>query len=164
MKKALLLIVPCLSLALGCRANVMAVRQRGVEFSERPKLHLSMKTATRSYDVDPATMRASDDGSEEYATGAELEAIMALEDVAFELKEIGFQLVERPQDADLVGYFSLRSLRRDLTSWVADQAHLEFRDPDTAAIVAIYRARSGLIVPSVRHMVKRLAESIQRDW
>jgi len=159
-----LLALPLLALTLGCGAQIKAVKQRSLRLGAYPRLYLSMKTPAATYVVDPETLRAKSDGTEQFLADAELESVLALEEVAFRLTNLGFKLAARPQEADLVARFGLNGVRWDLTAWVADQAYLELKDPDTAAIVALYRARPGFLVPTVDDMVAQICDSVEKDW
>ncbi len=149
--------------------SVVSVKQRVAGLSSCPKLHLVTETATGTYSVDADTLKVVSGAAGEAqpvkdASAAEVQALWALEDIAFELREIGFTLVPRQEDADVIARFSIDSVRWDLTDWVADQAYLELRETQTATIIAVYRARTGFMAPTVGDMVVKLCEAVRRDW
>lgn len=89
----------------------------------------------------------------------------ALESFQFEMMSIGFEFVSDEAYADALVEFSIGQIRYDpLAGWIADQATVKFKDFQTGQIVAFYRAKTQFITPTVKNIIRNLAEEIRKSY
>ncbi|HCO94686.1 MAG TPA: hypothetical protein DIU00_12175 [Phycisphaerales bacterium] len=93
------------------------------------------------------------------------QVIMAAQDIAFSLRQIGFDTVDRTQDADMVVLFSIGTVRYDpLAGWIADRAFIEFKDTKTGSVVCSIKANVQFITPTINTLVKKLVSEVKRYY
>lgn len=89
--------------------------------------------------------------------------IMAAQDVAFRLRDMGFETVDKPEDADIIALFSIGTVRYDpLAGWIADRAFLQFKEAKTGSIIFSIKADSQLITPTVRTLVDNIMSEVRK--
>jgi hypothetical protein len=92
------------------------------------------------------------------------QALLAAQDVAFELGSMGFAVVEAPGQADLFADFSIGTVRFDpLAGWIADRAFLEFKNARTAEVLASYRSEVRWVTPTVENLVSNIIDRVRED-
>ncbi len=92
------------------------------------------------------------------------QAAQALNSLQFEMAALGFQLVGTLGEAQLVGEFSVGQIRFDpLAGWVADQAMLVLKEP-AGNTVALFRAKSSGITPTVNNLVSQIAKAVRQTY
>jgi len=92
----------------------------------------------------------------------ENQALIAAQDLAFELTGLGFQLVGSPERAEIIATFTIGAVRYDpLAGWIADQAFLVLRDAHTSKVLVSCRAKTRFVTPTVRTIVRNLAREVR---
>ena len=100
----------------------------------------------------------------EHVMSGSSQALLAAQDVAFELGAMGFAVVPKKEQADIIALFSIGAVRFDpIAGWIADQAFLEFRDAHTDQIIASYRANSRFVTPTVKAIMKSLMKQVRQS-
>jgi len=93
------------------------------------------------------------------------QVIMAAQDIAFALNEMGFDTVEKAEDADMVALFSIGTVRYDpLAGWIADRAFLQFKDQRSGSTVLSIKADGQIITPTVGTIVENLIAEVRRYY
>lgn len=130
------------------------------------RLHLVLKDATGSRSIDLSGLVS---GGSLLAGGSakdgQAQTVSAAQRMAFELQVIGFDMVDRPENAELLAEFSIGAVRYDpITGWIADQASLVLRDPQTGRVVFTAFADTRFVTPRVSTLIGRLAESVKARY
>ena len=90
---------------------------------------------------------------------------MAAQEIALSLQEIGFDLADKPEDADTLLLFSIGTVRYDpLVDWIADRAFLQFKDRKTGSTICSIRADGQAITPTLRTLVDNLVAEVKRFY
>lgn len=99
------------------------------------------------------------------ASSGEAQLQLALQSMRFELRAIGFEVLDDTNSAKAIGEFSIGAVRYDpIGGWIADQAFLRIRAKSSGQTVAAYRADGRFITPSVANLVSNVAKAIAKDW
>ena len=92
------------------------------------------------------------------------QAAQALNSMQFELATIGFQIVDSQSEAQLFGEFSIGQIRYDpIAGWIADQAMLILKDT-AGNIVAMFRAKSSGVTPTVNNLISQIAKAVRQNY
>jgi hypothetical protein len=167
----------------GCGATVHSTLvKRDAHLGDFKKIHLSIATAGGAVSVTGAGMgsgSASVTGTPSGISGTGVgsslsvthamsgndQVIMAAQDIAFALDEMGFDTVEKVEDADMVALFSIGTVRYDpLAGWIADRAFLQFKDQRSGKTVLSIKADGQLITPTVGTIVQNLIAEVRRYY
>jgi hypothetical protein len=91
--------------------------------------------------------------------------VQALNSLKFELTSIGFRIVEKPIDAELVGELSIDGLHYNpLVGWVANQAILVIKD-NAGNTLFVFRAKpSGMIASPIDSLISEIAKAIRQRY
>jgi len=96
-----------------------------------------------------------------HAMSGEEQALIAANNLAFELRFLGLKLTNNSHDADIIATFSIGTIRYDpITGWIADQAYLEFIDLETGDFICGIKAKPRFITPTVENMIKNIINSL----
>ena len=88
---------------------------------------------------------------------------IALKDLKFNMKDMGLRVVNSPDTADLVGYFSIGTVRYDpLAGWIADRSYIEFIDKRTNEDVLTVRNDGSFITATVNSHVRGLTKALRK--
>lgn len=91
------------------------------------------------------------------------QATFALRQLQNRLVRFGFRIVQSASDADLIGTFSIGTIRRDpLAGWIADQADLVLTNPITGELVGTISASPEVVTPTVAALVESIAASTRK--
>lgn len=161
------LVLPVVAIALaalgsGCAATIQSVRtDPSVQLRQYRRLALVLTDATGSTSVLGAAAGGIASGQVMKGEG---QAAQALNSLQFEMAALGFQLVGTLGEAQLVGEFSVGQIRFDpLAGWVADQAMLVLKEP-AGNTVALFRAKSSGITPTVNNLVSQIAKAVRQTY
>ena len=145
-----------------CAATVQSVRtDPSVQLRQYRRLTLALTDATGSTSVSGAAAGGIASGQLMKGEG---QAAQALNSLQFEMAAIGFQMVGSSSEAQLVGEFSIGQIRYDpLVGWIADQAMLILKDA-AGNTVALFRARSRGITPTVNNLVSQIAKAVRQSY
>lgn len=184
-KKCLILIIVSLFL-VSCGSKVSYYSSP--EFKEQKKskkIHFMLLTATGAVSIN--SVGFSNANAQGYATvnrnranisanatsstvassqllDGEGQSQIAAQNMMFELGRIGFEFVD-PDSADFIALFSIGQIRHDLLAgWIADQAFLEFKNPETSKIIISFKVDTRFITPTVNNIVDKLVEEIAKVW
>lgn len=103
--------------------------------------------------------------SAEHAKSGNDQVIMAAQDIAFGLRNMGFQTVNTPEESDLLANFSIGTIRYDpLAGWIADRAFLEFSNPKNGLMICSVKAEVQLVTPTVNKLVKSILEELKQCY
>lgn len=146
----------------GCAATVQSVRPApGVQLRQYRRLTLMLTDATGSASVSGAAAGGIASG---HLMRGEGQAAQALNSLQFEMAAIGFQMESRASEAQLVGEFSIGQIRYDpVAGWIADQAVLVLKDP-AGNTVAMFRAKTRGITPTVNSLVSQIAKAVKQGY
>ena len=134
------------------------------DFSSRVRAErVIVRLITGAGAISTVTQSASAIRSAQVSSG-EGQAIIAAQTLAFELLNLGFRTTDLIEEADIYVDFSIGTVRLDpLAGWIADQAILTFREPDTGTVLASYQATSRSITATVNNLVSNLVERLAAD-
>jgi hypothetical protein len=100
--------------------------------------------------------------SVQHALPSDDQIFMAGQDIAFGLTGLGFNVVDREEDADMLALFSIGTVRFDpLAGWIADRAILQFKDRTTGEGVLTIKADLQFITPTVSTLVENLLDEVE---
>ena len=89
--------------------------------------------------------------------------IMAAQDVAFALRDMGFDTVDKTDEADIIALFSIGTVRYDpLAGWIADRAFLQFKECKTGSVIVSIKADSQFITPTVGTLVGNIVSEVRK--
>jgi len=163
-------IVACVVMAIslgglfsGCAATVQSVRTGSkAPLRQSHRLMLVLTDATGSTSASGATVAGIASGQLMKGEG---QAAQALNSLQFEMAAIGFQMVNNLSEAQLVGEFSIGQIRYDpLAGWIADQAMLVLKDTATGNTVAMFRAKTSVVTPTVNSLVSQIAKAVKQSY
>lgn len=158
---AAVLIMPLLS---ACGASLTAVGPKGESQRLRDfnRLYVSVASASGASSVDVATLGGLTSANTKEGLA---QIALAKDRLAFQLRRIGFDVVSNPSSADAIAEFSIGAVRYDpLTGWIADEAGLVIRAADDNRVLASVFADSRWITPTVKTVVKRLADGVRKFY
>jgi len=182
MKKtiAVLFLLPLLC---GCGTTVRVnLPMGGQALRQYPKIYLMMATAsgavsvnsadlgsaTATASIHPGGVNASVIGSSigaSHAMSGEAQARLVAQDLAFELASLGFELVDKKEQADAIALFSIGTVRYDpITGWIADQAFLVFKDAKTGSTISSFKAEPRFITPTTKSIVRNIMRAVARQY
>lgn len=165
----------------GCGATIHSqLVKKDSRLDDYKKIHLMVATAGGSISVtgtgmgsDFATANVTPSGASVSGVGSGLsvshamsgndQIIMAAQDIAFALRDMGFETVDKPEDADVIALFSIGTVRYDpLAGWIADRAFLQFQESKTRSSLVSIKADGQLITPTVGTLVRNIISEISK--
>lgn len=146
----------------GCAATVQSViTDPNVQLRQYRRATLALIDATGSTSVSGAAVGGIATG--QLMKGVD-QAAQALNSLRFEMAAIGFQMVGSSSEAQIIGEFSIGQIRYDpLVGWIADQAMLILKDP-SGNTLALFRAKSRGITPTVNSLVSQIAKAVRQSY
>lgn len=128
------------------------------------KIHLQILTSSGATSVSIGAMSSSSFViAEGHSMSGERQAEIAAQNLAFELRSLGFNLTNSPEDSDVIANFSIGTIRYDsLAGWIADQAFLEFNDITGNHILTVL-AKARFVTPTVENIIKNLVGELSRN-
>jgi hypothetical protein len=152
-----------LFLVAACGSTVRSYKRPGFNAgASSRKLEVRAITTSGAVSIQRARMGAAVSSTQ--AMAGQDQAMLAAQDVAFELGSIGFSVVDTPGQADVFADFSIGTVRYDpLTGWIADRAFLEFRLARTAEVLASYRSEVRWVTPTIGNLVSNILDRVRRD-
>ena len=88
---------------------------------------------------------------------------MAAQDIAFALRDQGFETVDDPEQADMIALFSIGTVRYDpLAGWIADRAFLQFKESKTGSMIVSIKADAQVVTPTVSTLVDNLISEVEK--
>lgn len=167
----------------GCGATVHSqLAKKDTRLGSFKKVHLMIETAGSAISITgaamasgigrvsqtPAGVSAGGVGSAlsvSHAMSGNDQAIMAAQDIMFGLREMGFETVDKVEDADAIALFSIATVRYDpLAGWIADKALLQFKESKTGSMVCSIKADSQVVTPTVSTLVDSLVSEVKRYY
>lgn len=174
----------CLLLLLtltGCGATIHSqLVKKDSRLGDYKKIHLMIATSGGSVSVTGAgigsgfgSTNATPSGATVGVVGSSLsvshamsgndQIIMAAQDVAFALRDLGFETVDKAEEADAIALFSIGTVRYDpLVGWIADRAFLQFKENKSGTMVVSIKADGQLITPTVSTLVNNIISEVKR--
>jgi hypothetical protein len=165
----------------GCGATIHSqLVKKDSRLSDYKKVHLMIATAGGSISVTDtgmgsgfATANQTPSGTSVGGVGSALsvshamsgndQIIMAAQDVAFALRDLGFETVDKPEEADAIALFSIGTVRYDpLAGWIADRAFLQFKESKTGTMVVSIKADGQLITPTIGTLVDNIVSEVRK--
>ena len=125
------------------------------------KINLQLITLSGTISITTGVMSSNSNIiTYDIASSGEKQAFIAAQNLAFELRTLGFNLTNSQEDSEVVAKFSIGTIRYDLIAgWIADQAFLEFYDSSGQHILSI-SAKARFITPTVNNIVKNLVKEL----
>ena len=174
-------VMPLLAITLlaGCGTTVSSqFFAKDSRLQDYKRLHLMLQTTGESVSVTGAGLasaaaissRSITSGlgsavSVSHAMSGNDQTVLAAQDVAFRLRDLGFDTVEDIESADAIVLFSIGTVRFDpFAGWIADRAFLEFKDAKTGKLICSVRADTQFITPTVNSLVKGLVKNLGRHY
>jgi len=164
----------------GCGATIHSqLVKKDARLGDYKKVYLMIATAGGGISVTGASMgggfttaNATPSGASASGVGSALsvshamtgndQIIMAAEDIAFALRDMGFETVDKAEQADLIALFSIGTVRYDpLAGWIADRAFLQFKDSKSGAMIVSIKADGQLITPTVKTLVDKMISEVK---
>jgi hypothetical protein len=88
----------------------------------------------------------------------------SLELLTFELRKLGFNIVQENEAPDVIIEFTIGNVRYDpLVGWIADQAIISFLDGKTRKLKAQFKAGVSFITPTTESLVSKLIDEIKKQ-
>ncbi|MBA5866565.1 MAG: hypothetical protein GDA67_07700 [Nitrospira sp. CR1.3] len=169
--------------SFGCGATVDSqLVKKDARLASFKKVHLMIETAGSAVSISEASMGVGMAKLSQNQSGISVagvgtshsvsramsgndQAIMAAQDLMFGLRELGFETVDRIDDADAIALFSIGTVRYDpLAGWIADKAHLQFKENRTGSIICSIKAESQVVTPTVEKLVNGLLSEVKRYY
>jgi len=180
-RPALFLFISLVS--LGCGATVNSeLTKKDVRLATFKKLYFMIDTAGSAVSVSEATTgtviakgNQSPSGVSVIGMGTSLstaramsgneQAVMAAQDMMFGLRKMGFETVDRVDDADAIALFSIATVRYDsLAGWIADKAFLQFKERTTGANICSIKADGQVVTPTIATLIDSLVSEVKRYY
>ena len=165
----------------GCGATIHSqLLKKDIRLGDYKKVHLMIATSGGATSITGtgmgggfATATATPSGSTVGGVGSSLsvshamsgndQIIMTAQDVAFALRDMGFDTVDKPEDADVIALFSIGTVRYDpLSGWIANRAFLQFKETKTESIIVSIKADGQLITPTVGTLVGNIVSEVRK--
>jgi len=93
------------------------------------------------------------------------QAVLAAQDVIFGLRDIGFEIIDKVEEADAIALFSIATVRHDpLAGWIADKALLIFKENRTGAVICSIKAETQIVTPTINTLVNGIVSEVRRYY
>ncbi|OGR85739.1 MAG: hypothetical protein A2901_01105 [Elusimicrobia bacterium RIFCSPLOWO2_01_FULL_54_10] len=165
----------------GCGATIHSqLVKKDARMGDCKKVHLMIATAGGGISVTSAGMGSGTASANATPTGVSAGAIglglsashvmsgndqinMAVQDIAFALRDMGFDTIEKTGEADAIALFSIGTVRYDpLTGWIADRAFLDFKDNKTGSMILSIKANTRFVTPTVGSLVRNIVSELKK--
>lgn len=146
-----------------CGSSVQQVKARP-DIRLRDYKNIIAYLTNASGGISASTANLGQISSTQVNSGAN-QGIRALESLRFDLMAIGFKFVSSERDASAIVEFTIGDIRYDpLGGWIADQGLVKFRDAKSGETIAMFRANSQFVTPTVDNIVENLAEAVRSSY
>ena len=164
MKKLTIFAFTTLFFLLGCGSASKITSSQSPSNLIGKKIHLQILTSSGATSVSIGAMSLSSSViAGGHSMSVDWQAEIAAQNLAFELRSLGLNLTNSPEDSDVIANFSIGTIRYDpITGWIADQAFLEFNDITGNHILTV-RAKARFVTPTVDNIVKNLVNELSRN-
>lgn len=145
----------------GCGSATKITTSQSPGIINGKKIHLQLLTSSGVFSISQGDMSSRSSAiTSDSDNREEKHALLVAHNLAFELRLLGLNLTNSPEDSEVIANFSIGTIRYDpLAGWIADQAFLEFQDSSGQHILTV-RAKAKLVTPTVENIVKNLVKEL----